>query len=103
MHLGNYDPAPRPAARCRILIVGIYDNVAPVTERERELTDYAASDFDLETYKQDAGVSGVHGTLLHQTAKEVLNHRWRQPTLSLHGIEGAFSGSGTQYVVSSMV
>ena len=29
--------------------------------------------------------------------------RWRFPTLSLHGIEGAFSGSGAKTVIPSKV
>ena len=35
----------------RILVDGIYDQVAPVTQREDELTTAAAADFDLEAYK----------------------------------------------------
>lgn len=30
-------------------------------------------------------------------------HRWRYPSLSLHGIEGAFSGSGAKTVIPRKV
>lgn len=30
-------------------------------------------------------------------------HRWRYPSLSLHGIEGAFSGSGCKTVIPRKV
>jgi acetylornithine deacetylase/succinyl-diaminopimelate desuccinylase-like protein len=30
-------------------------------------------------------------------------HRWRYPSLSLHGIEGAFSGTGAKTVIPASV
>ena len=30
-------------------------------------------------------------------------HRWRYPTLSLHGIEGAFDGQGSKTVIPRKV
>lgn len=85
----------------KILIPGIYDDVAPITEKELEA--YKQVDFDLETFKVDAGVDKVHGELLHKTKEEVLMHRWRHPTLSLHGIEGAFDGVGSKTVIPAKV
>lgn len=35
--------------------------------------------------------------------KDVLMHRWRYPSLSFHGIEGAFSGSGAKTVIPRKV
>ena len=35
--------------------------------------------------------------------KDILMHRWRYPSLSLHGIEGAFSGSGVKTVIPRKV
>lgn len=35
--------------------------------------------------------------------KDLLMHRWRFPSLSLHGIEGAFSGSGAKTVIPRKV
>lgn len=34
---------------------------------------------------------------------ELLAHRWRYPTVSIHGIEGAFSDPGTKTVIPAKV
>ncbi|XP_044941162.1 cytosolic non-specific dipeptidase isoform X3 [Mustela putorius furo] len=81
----------------KILIPGINEAVAPVTEEELELYDQI--DFDLEEYARDVGTE----TLLHSCKKDILMHRWRYPSLSLHGIEGAFSGSGAKTVIPRKV
>ncbi|XP_065746532.1 cytosolic non-specific dipeptidase isoform X2 [Phocoena phocoena] len=81
----------------RILVPGISEAVASVTDEELEL--YDKIDFDLEEYAQDVGAE----TLLHDCKKDVLMHRWRYPSLSFHGIEGAFSGSGAKTVIPRKV
>ncbi|KAM9385058.1 cytosolic non-specific dipeptidase isoform 1-T2 [Pholidichthys leucotaenia] len=81
----------------RILIPGIYKDVAPVTDEEKKL--YENIDFDLEEYCKDAGC----GKLLHDTKEEILMHRWRHPSLSLHGIEGAFAEAGAKTVIPRKV
>ena len=85
----------------KILIDGIHDDVAPVTDAERK--SYEQVEFDIESYKVDAGVDGVTDTLLHPTKESILMHRWRYPTLSLHGIEGAFDGAGSKTVIPRKV
>lgn len=77
-----------------INVPGIYADVAPLLPEEAAL--YSAVDFDLDEFRRGVGVSGK---LLHETKEELLQHRWRNPTLSLHGIEGAFSGSGEKTVL----
>ena len=37
--------------------------------------------------------------LLHDTKEKLLMARWREPTLSLHGIEGAFYEPGAKTVI----
>ncbi|XP_053106214.1 cytosolic non-specific dipeptidase isoform X1 [Hemicordylus capensis] len=81
----------------KILIPGIYDAVASLTDEEHQL--YDKIDFDLAEYAKDIGAT----RLLHGTKKDVLMHRWRYPSLSLHGIEGAFSGSGAKTVIPRKV
>ncbi|XP_049606552.1 cytosolic non-specific dipeptidase [Syngnathus scovelli] len=83
--------------RGKILIPGIYDDVAPLTDDERQL--YEKIEFDLEEYCKDVGV----GQLLHSTKEQILMHRWRYPSLSLHGIEGAFSDTGAKTVIPRKV
>ncbi|XP_068951058.1 cytosolic non-specific dipeptidase [Petaurus breviceps papuanus] len=80
-----------------ILIPGINEAVAPVTDEELLL--YEKIDFDLEEYAKDVGAK----TLLHDSKEKILMHRWRYPSLSLHGIEGAFSGTGAKTVIPRKV
>ena len=84
-----------------ILVDGIKDDIAPLTDAEMET--YKQVEFDLESYKVDAGIDGVTDTLLHDTKEKILMHRWRFPTLSLHGIEGAFDGQGSKTVIPRKV
>ncbi|XP_014906094.1 cytosolic non-specific dipeptidase-like [Poecilia latipinna] len=81
----------------KILIPGMYDSVAPLTEEEKKL--YDKIDFDVVEYCQDVGA----GKLLHETKEQILMHRWRYPCLSLHGIEGAFSETGFKTVIPHKV
>uniref|UniRef100_A0A669D0Q2 Cytosolic non-specific dipeptidase n=1 Tax=Oreochromis niloticus TaxID=8128 RepID=A0A669D0Q2_ORENI len=83
--------------RGKILVPGIYDSVAPLTAEEQKL--YEKIDFDLDEYCKDVGV----GRLLHDTKEQILMHRWRYPSLSLHGIEGAFSEAGAKTVIPRKV
>uniref|UniRef100_A0A914CML3 Peptidase M20 dimerisation domain-containing protein n=1 Tax=Acrobeloides nanus TaxID=290746 RepID=A0A914CML3_9BILA len=80
-----------------ILVDGINELVAPLTEDELKLYDQI--EFDVEAYKQDVGVK----TLTVDDKKKVLMNRWRYPTLSIHGIEGAFHGPGAKTVIPAKV
>lgn len=85
----------------KILIDGIMDGVAPVTDKERAL--YDAIEFDIEEYKDDCKVKSVSNKLLNDDKTSLLMGRWRYPSLSLHGIEGAFSNTGAKTVIPSEV
>ncbi|XP_069476831.1 beta-Ala-His dipeptidase-like isoform X2 [Ambystoma mexicanum] len=81
----------------RILIPGIYDDVAPLTEEEKKL--YENIEFDLEEHKNATGVTKFR----QATKEEVLLHLWRYPSLSIHGIEGAFYATGSKTVIPAKV
>jgi len=81
----------------KILIAGINDQVAELTKEEAAL--YKPIDFDIEEYRTDIG----HNKLVHDKKEEVLKARWRYPSLSLHGIEGAFDGCGAKTVIPRKV
>eukprot|EP00854_Cymbomonas_tetramitiformis_P021716 gene21716-26118_t len=82
----------------KILIEGLEKDVAPLGEGEIEALE--AMDFDLDTYKSEVGVRGVSDKLLFEGDKaKTLMSRWRYPTCSLHGIEGAFDGPGAKTVI----
>jgi acetylornithine deacetylase/succinyl-diaminopimelate desuccinylase-like protein len=78
-----------------ILIDGILDQVRPVSAEEDML--YDAIDFSVDDFIQENKI--ITGKLLYQDKKSLLQHRWRYPTLSLHGIEGAFAGPGAKTVI----
>ncbi|XP_050718402.1 cytosolic non-specific dipeptidase-like isoform X2 [Eriocheir sinensis] len=78
----------------KILIPGIMDDVAELTPEEEKL--YADIDFDVEEYRKDIG----HNELIHHGDKvKTLMARWRYPSLSIHGIKGAFSEPGAKTVI----
>jgi cytosolic nonspecific dipeptidase len=85
----------------RILIDGLMDDVRPVTEEEEAL--YDAIEFSLDEYKEESKVHTVSDQLRHPNKKSLLMHRWRFPSLSLHGIEGAFDGCGAKTVIPAKV
>jgi cytosolic nonspecific dipeptidase len=81
-----------------ILVPGIYDDVAPLLDNENEI--YEKITFDTDAFRESIGTPGK---LLHQTKTKLLQHRWRFPSLSLHGIEGAFSEAGQKTVIPRKV
>mmetsp|Transcript_16647 Transcript_16647/g.24854 ORF Transcript_16647/g.24854 Transcript_16647/m.24854 type:complete len:493 (+) Transcript_16647:32-1510(+) len=85
----------------RIQVDGILDQVATLTDEEKKL--YDAIDFDVDEYTKNAGVSKVIHADDAEAKQKTLMARWRYPSLSLHGIEGAFSGPGAKTVIPCQV
>ncbi|CCD73878.1 Peptidase M20 dimerization domain-containing protein [Caenorhabditis elegans] len=81
----------------QILIPGIAELVAPLTKDEDEI--YEKIDFCVDTFKNE---TGSHG-LMSDNKKNLLMNRWRYPSLSLHGVEGAFSQPGAKTVIPAKV
>jgi len=81
----------------KILIPGIYDSVEKLTDEEKKT--YDPIDFDMEEYRSDIGAK----RLMKDNKPELLMARWRYPSLSLHGIEGAFSAAGSKTVIPKEV
>eukprot|EP00126_Sphaerothecum_destruens_P009139 Sdes_comp20437_c1_seq1m14594 len=81
----------------KIMIPGVMDSVVKVTQEETDL--YSKIKLDLQEYAADAGVKKA----LHETSTENLMSRWRFPSLSIHGIEGAFHESGIKTVIPKKV
>ncbi|XP_065367724.1 cytosolic non-specific dipeptidase [Calliphora vicina] len=81
-----------------ILIPGIERDIAPLLHNEHEI--YEKIDYEVEDYKKDIGATA----LPHKENKtQLLMHRWRYPSLSIHGIEGAFSEAGAKTVIPAKV
>lgn len=63
-----------------IQVTGINNEVAALTDEEAKL--YEKIHFKVSEYKEDIGSK----QLLHNEMKEkILMHRWRYPSLSIHG------------------
>ncbi|XP_031444899.1 beta-Ala-His dipeptidase isoform X1 [Phasianus colchicus] len=80
-----------------IQIPGIYDAVAALTDEDKKL--YESIEYDIEEHKNNSGVK----KLLYSTKEEILQHLWHYPSLSIHGIEGAFHEPGIKTVIPAKV
>ncbi|KAK3326699.1 hypothetical protein B0H66DRAFT_167784 [Apodospora peruviana] len=81
----------------KIQIKGIMEQVAPVTKEEEGLYDGIA--FTMETLQESLGSK----TTIFEDKKPTLMARWRYPSLSVHGVEGAFSAPGAKTVIPAKV
>lgn len=80
-----------------IKIDGLLDLVRPLTDEEHK--HYETIEFDQEDFRR-----GLNAPKLQKEKKaDILMHLWRYPSLSLHGIEGAFSGAGAKTVIPAKV
>jgi Cys-Gly metallodipeptidase DUG1 len=80
-----------------ILVPEIMEDVAPLTADERKR--YEGLDFNMNDFHDSLGASNT----VHANEVDTLMHRWRYPTLSLHGIEGAFYAAGAKTVIPAKV
>lgn len=80
-----------------ILIPGLMDLVAPVTEEEKSL--YGGISYTMDNLHESLGAE----TGIHPTKERTLMARWRYPSLSIHGVEGAYSAPGAKTVIPAKV
>ena len=73
----------------RITVPGMYDDVAPLAERERQ--QIAALPFTEEAFMQQIGVRALAG----EEGFTTLERRWARPTFDVHGIWGGQQVSKT--------
>lgn len=81
----------------QILVPGVNELVAPLTDEERsryETIDFSVADVEGATKSK---------TTLKDSKAELLMGRMRYPSLSIHGIEGAFSSAGAKTVIPATV
>lgn len=74
------------------------EDCAELLPKEKAL--YQGISFDKEAFRKEAGDVP---SLVGESATEVLMNRWRYPSLSIHGIEGGYSGTGFKTVISGAV
>merc|ERR1719150_32085 len=85
-------------AEGNILVTGLMDSVAPLTAEEQ--AKYKDIDFDPEVFRSDIGAPRLR---YGEDKMKTLMARWRYPSLSLHGIEGAFADPGAKTVIPRKV
>jgi Cys-Gly metallodipeptidase DUG1 len=81
----------------KILIPGITEMVAPLSKEEDGRYDNI--NFDLKGLEGNIGSQ----TVIHDNVKTALQARWRYPSLSIHGVEGAFYQAGAKTVIPAKV
>jgi acetylornithine deacetylase/succinyl-diaminopimelate desuccinylase-like protein len=77
----------------RVQVPGFYDDVLPLTTREREQS--AALPFSEEAFKEQIGVTGLFG----EKGFTTLERRWARPTYDVHGLWGGYQGEGGKTVL----
>ncbi len=82
----------------KILIEGLNDDVRKLTSEEA--SRYEPIVFSVNDYKKDMGVDTL---LCGEDKKSVLMAKWRYPSLSIHGIQGAFAEPGSKTVIPRKV
>jgi succinyl-diaminopimelate desuccinylase len=77
----------------RIQVPGFYDDVVPLTDKERE--QFAALPFDEGRFMTQLGVKALSGEKSYST----LERRWARPTFDINGIWGGYQGEGAKTVI----
>ncbi len=77
----------------RIRVPGFYDDVVPLSPRERE--GFARLDFDERRYFEQIGVDGAIGEEGYTT----LERRWARPTCDVNGLWSGYQGKGAKTVL----
>ena len=81
----------------KIQIPGVNEMVAPMTDDEKSI--YSNIDYTMSDFHESSGSQ----TSIHDSKERTLMARWRYPSLSVHGIEGAFSQPGGKTVIPAKV
>ena len=81
----------------KIQIPGINEMVAPLSDDEKSL--YGDISYTMENLHESIGSQ----TSIHDSKEPTLMARWRYPSLSVHGVEGAFSAPGAKTVIPAKV
>jgi acetylornithine deacetylase/succinyl-diaminopimelate desuccinylase-like protein len=79
----------------RVTIPGFYDDVRPLSKKEREA--YKKLPFKGKNYAKDLGLKQLYGEKGYST----LERLWARPTLECNGIWGGFIGDGVKTVIPS--
>ncbi|XP_075740859.1 cytosolic non-specific dipeptidase isoform X2 [Rhipicephalus microplus] len=84
-------------ARGHVSVEGFHDDVAPITDTEWKLYEHV--DFDTIEYQSMHHIRRI--TI--DDRLQLLMRKWRYPSLTIHGIEGAHSSHGEKTVIPGRV
>jgi acetylornithine deacetylase/succinyl-diaminopimelate desuccinylase-like protein len=79
--------------RGHVTVPGFYDEVRPLSERER--AEIARLPLDEVAYKRELGVEALWG----EESYSVLEQVWTRPTLEVCGLWGGFQGQGAKTII----
>ncbi len=79
----------------RIQIPGFYDDILPLTQREKGQLEELR--FDDQEYMQQLGVAGLNGEQGYPT----LERRWSRPSFDINGLTSGYQGAGAKTVLPS--
>lgn len=77
----------------KIRLPGFYDDVVPLTEREKG--QFEELRFDDDAYQQQLGVAELFGEAGYST----LERRWSRPTFDVNGLTSGYQGEGAKTVL----
>lgn len=77
----------------RVKVPRFYDDVEPLTRRERE--EFRRSGFSLKDFKAGTGIR----KLRTEDRREAMRRIWALPTFEVHGVVGGYSGPGSKSIV----
>ncbi len=77
----------------RVQVPGFYDDVEPLTDRERQ--QFAALPFQEEKFREQLGVAALRG----ETGYSTLERRWARPTFDINGLTSGYQGEGAKTVL----
>ncbi|MEX0677127.1 MAG: dipeptidase [Pirellulales bacterium] len=79
--------------RGAVQVPGFYDDVEPITPRERK--EFARLPFDEKDFMRKIGVAGLRGEEGYST----LERRWVRPTYDINGLWSGYQGEGAKTVL----
>ena len=79
----------------RVRIPGFYDDVAPLTQMERQ--QFRDLQFDEAAFKVELGIEEVSG----EAGFSTLERRWARPTCEVNGLFSGYTGAGPKTIVPS--
>jgi succinyl-diaminopimelate desuccinylase len=77
----------------RVQIPGFYDDVEPLTPRER--AEFASLPFDEKRFMRNIGVDALRG----EEGFSTLERRWARPTFDINGLWSGYQGEGAKTVL----